>query len=71
MGRGPSIFRQRDLTRAIKGARAAGEKVERIEIGTDGKLVIFTGEGKNGWKIHPPKTTLGTVDQCPEKLLQT
>jgi hypothetical protein len=42
MTRAPSTFRQRDLTAAIKGARAAGIEVMRIEIDKDGKIVIVT-----------------------------
>jgi hypothetical protein len=41
MSRGPHTFKQADLTRAIKGARAAGINVARIEIGKDGKIVIL------------------------------
>jgi hypothetical protein len=55
MARGP-LFRQRDLTRAIKGAEQAGRVPTRVEIGRDGKIVvIFTddkpavSEEKNPW----------------------
>jgi hypothetical protein len=41
VSRAPATFRQSDLTRAIKGARAAGIDVARIEIGNDGKIVIL------------------------------
>jgi len=41
--RRPSFFRQRDISRAIKAARQAGEVGEiRIEVGKDGKLVIIS-----------------------------
>ncbi len=40
MSRRRSAFRQRDVTRAIKAARAAGVRI-RIEI-QDGKMVIDT-----------------------------
>ena len=44
MGRGPSIFKQGDVTRAIKGARAAGVEVGRVEVDLgDGKIVIVAG----------------------------
>lgn len=39
------VIRQRDLTRALKGAAAGGLSVSRIEIDTDGKIVIIAGEG--------------------------
>ena len=42
MGRALSNFRQADLTRAVRGARAAGLEVARIEIDRDGKIVILT-----------------------------
>jgi hypothetical protein len=41
LSRGPHTFKQADLTRAIKGARAAGIDVAQIEIGKDGKIVIL------------------------------
>jgi hypothetical protein len=40
--RGASHFRQADLTRAVRAIEAAGKKVSRVEILTDGKLVIVT-----------------------------
>jgi hypothetical protein len=33
-------FRQRDLTRALRAAEAAGRAVHRVEIDRDGKLVL-------------------------------
>ena len=42
MGRGKCTFRQRDLTAALKAARAACLQVVRYEIGADGKIVIVT-----------------------------
>lgn len=44
MARGAPHFRQTDLTRALKGARAAGIEVARVEIGPDGKIVIWPGQ---------------------------
>ena len=38
-----SRFRQSDLTRALKGAIAAGIKIASIEIDPAGKIVIMTG----------------------------
>jgi hypothetical protein len=40
MPRGPCTFKQRDVTRALKAAVAAGIRVERIEIDREGKIVI-------------------------------
>jgi hypothetical protein len=42
--RGPNAFKQRDLTRAIRAARAAGEDNARIEIDKDGKIVVILGK---------------------------
>jgi hypothetical protein len=36
-------FRQADISRAVKGAKAAGISVSRIEIDADGKIVITSG----------------------------
>ena len=55
MSRGPSTFRQQDVTRVLRATAAAGIAVERLEIGRDGKIVVFAGkaneqadEGKEG-----------------------
>jgi len=47
MSRGPTTFRQSDLTRAIRGVRNAGVQVSRAEIGKDGKIIIVVGEASN------------------------
>ena len=45
MARAPLTFRQRDLERAIKGAKAAGLKISKVQIETDGKItVMVSGE---------------------------
>jgi hypothetical protein len=36
-------IRQRDVAAAVKGARAAGVEVARIEIDKDGRIVIIAG----------------------------
>lgn len=42
MSKAPSTFRQRDVTAAIRAMEAAGHEVERVEIGRDGKIVVFS-----------------------------
>jgi hypothetical protein len=43
MARGPCTFKQQDLTRALKGAKAAGIEVAHIKITKDGDIEIDTG----------------------------
>jgi len=44
MSRGPSTFKQRDVTRAVRAIVAAGVPIERVEVDHDGKIVIVTGK---------------------------
>lgn len=44
MNRRPCTFKQLDVTRALRGAKAAGMDITQIEIGKDGKIVLFTGK---------------------------
>jgi hypothetical protein len=46
--RRPCMFRQTDLTRALKGARAAGMGIAHVEIEKDGKIVVVPGEQQKG-----------------------
>jgi hypothetical protein len=46
MPRGPCTFRQTDLKRAVKGARAGGIEIVRVEITKDGKIIIVPGKSK-------------------------
>lgn len=43
MSRRPCIFKQTDLTRALKGALAAGMEIARFEIESDGRIVVVPG----------------------------
>jgi hypothetical protein len=40
MARGPCTFRQKDLTRAIKAAQAAGVSLRRVWVEADGRIVL-------------------------------
>jgi hypothetical protein len=42
MPRGPCSFKQRDVARALRAARAAGFEVARVEIDNDGKIIVVT-----------------------------
>ena len=42
MARTPSTFRQRDLTAAVKAVVAAGQKVTRVVVEKDGRIVLTT-----------------------------
>jgi hypothetical protein len=42
MARAPTIFRQGDVTRAVRAVVAAGQAVARVEIDPNGKIVIVT-----------------------------
>jgi hypothetical protein len=42
MARGPAIFRQGDVTRAVGAVTAAGQTITRVEIDPNGKIVIVT-----------------------------
>lgn len=37
----PRTFNQRDITRALRGAKAAGIEIQRLEIDPAGKIVLI------------------------------
>jgi hypothetical protein len=45
MSRAPCTFRQSDLTRALKVAKAAG--ADRVEVDKQGTIVIIIGKGES------------------------
>jgi hypothetical protein len=60
MSRAPQTFRQRDLSAAIKAAKAAGCEVARVEVDKSGRIIVVIanpkgqppeepGEGANEW----------------------
>jgi hypothetical protein len=46
ISRGRSLFKQSDVTKAVKGVVAAGVSVRQIEIDQTGKIVIMTNSGE-------------------------
>ena len=46
MARGTCTFRQRDVTRAIRGAQAAGVTLRRVWIEADGRIVLGLAYGQ-------------------------
>ncbi|WP_079541778.1 hypothetical protein [Bradyrhizobium lablabi] len=42
MARRPCTFKQQDVTRALRGAIAAGIEIQRVEIDKAGKIIIVT-----------------------------
>lgn len=44
MGRRAATFKQSDITRAVKAAKAAGLDVARIEVQPDGTISVIAGD---------------------------
>ena len=53
MARAPSAFRQGDVTRALRAAKAAGVDIGRIEIHPNGRIIIVT-ETEAERQVCPP-----------------
>jgi hypothetical protein len=53
MSRGPCTFRQTDVARALRAARAAGLVVDKVEIDRAGKIVIVAAKGDIGFPENP------------------
>ncbi len=59
MSRGPSSFKQADLARALRAAKAAGQSVCRYEITADGTIRVFIGEPDRPEYSTQPGTSNG------------
>jgi hypothetical protein len=46
MSHGPQVFRKRDVTRAVRAVKDAGEKVVRVEVDKDGRIIVIVGEAE-------------------------
>lgn len=53
MSRGAQTFRQNDVVRAIRAARAAGEDIARVEIGRDGRIMVILGKTETPVAVDP------------------
>jgi hypothetical protein len=47
MSRGQQTFKQRDVTKAIRGTVKAGIAIKRVEIDKDGKIIIVTAKAED------------------------
>lgn len=54
MARRPATFRQSDVTRAIEGVKAAGESVGRVEVDSNGKIVVIIACASQASSIGEP-----------------
>ena len=54
MSRGPSTFKERDLTRAVRAVVKAGLEVARIDIDRTGQIRIVIGNGDRGATTENP-----------------
>jgi hypothetical protein len=63
MTRTLSHFRQADFVRAVRACKAAGVKVERIDIAVDGKISVFVKRNGNTENINTWDEVLGDHDR--------
>jgi hypothetical protein len=58
MSRGLQVFRQTDITKAIRAAQKAGLDVHRFEIDRAGKIVVLADKAANRADIGPEKASI-------------
>jgi hypothetical protein len=56
VSRAPALFRQSDLTRAIRAALKAGCKVTGATVDTDGRIRVIIGEGDDPMQARDART---------------
>jgi hypothetical protein len=60
MSRGQQTFRQRDVTKAVKGALATGVPIASVRVDKDGAIVVTFGDpekiesDRNEWDADDP-----------------
>lgn len=59
MSRRPCVFRQRDVTKAVKGVAAAGVPVAKVEVDNTGKIVVVVGADVEGDSRHRERNDFG------------
>ena len=52
MSRGPSTFKERDLTRAVRAVVKAGLEVTKVTVDTGGQITVIVGHGN--CEVEPP-----------------
>lgn len=70
MSRSDSVFRQADITKAVKAVTRAGQAVDRVEVDHEGKIVVVCAKeaagtpAGNGLDLS---ALMGTDDDGPKK----
>jgi hypothetical protein len=59
MPRRPCLFRQSDVTRAVRAAQAAGLNVVRVEVDHNGRIAVVAGTGQTD---HNAASTINEWD---------
>jgi len=44
MSQGPQKFTKRDVVRALRAVKAAGEKVQRVEVDKHGRIIVIVAD---------------------------
>jgi hypothetical protein len=64
--RRPCVFRQRDVTKAVRAVAAAGVQIDRVEVDKTGKIVIVTrnvlGDSSNNSPANEWDEKYGAAD---------